>query len=52
MKANANLIEGKDYFIAKDGFIIFTKDYLKKRGFCCQNGCTHCPYREGANEKR
>ena len=21
-----------------------SKDFLLKRGFCCKNGCTNCPY--------
>jgi hypothetical protein len=23
---------------------VFTEKYLLKRGYCCQNGCRHCPY--------
>lgn len=26
------------------GFDIFTRQYLLDRGFCCQQGCRHCPY--------
>jgi len=38
------LIEGVDYTINSDGNLVFTAEYLKKRGYCCQNGCQNCPY--------
>ncbi len=28
----------------KKKLMVFTKDYLLKRGYCCQNGCLNCPY--------
>lgn len=34
----------EDYYIDDDGKLVFTEHYLKKRGYCCQNGCRHCPY--------
>jgi hypothetical protein len=37
------LIEGEDFYFEK-GLMVFTERYLLKRGFCCQNGCRHCPY--------
>lgn len=37
------LVEGIDFYI-EDGFWIFTALYHKKRGYCCKNGCRHCPY--------
>ena len=24
--------------------MILTSSYLKKRGHCCESGCTNCPY--------
>jgi hypothetical protein len=39
------LKEGKDFYI-ENGFFVFTEAYLKKRGYCCKNGCRHCPYRK------
>jgi hypothetical protein len=41
--ANEPLIEGVDYYI-ENGFWVFTAEYLKRRGYCCQSGCRHCPY--------
>lgn len=38
------LTEGKDYEITPEGWWVFTEAYLLKRGFCCFNGCKHCPY--------
>ena len=37
------LEEGKDYYIER-GSMVFTASYLKRRGYCCDNGCRHCPY--------
>ena len=25
---------------------VFTRQYLLRRGYCCGNGCRHCPYRD------
>jgi len=38
------LREGGDYYINKDGLFVFTKEYHLKRGYCCGNGCRHCPF--------
>lgn len=32
-----------DFYIEK-GLYVFTASYLKKRGYCCKNGCRHCPW--------
>lgn len=34
-----------DYY-KENGYIIFTKEYLLKRGYCCKNGCRNCPYKK------
>ncbi len=31
-------------FYVEDGNLVFTETYLKKRGYCCESGCRHCPY--------
>ncbi len=41
------LIENVDYYFDK-GLMVLTAHFLEKRGYCCQNGCRHCPY---SNEK-
>ena len=35
--------EGVDYYLEK-GNIVFTEEYHKKRGYCCESNCRHCPY--------
>jgi very-short-patch-repair endonuclease len=34
----------EDYYLTEDGRVVFTASYLRKRGYCCGNGCRHCPY--------
>lgn len=36
--------EGKDYYVNENGLVVFTAKYLLERGYCCGNGCKHCPY--------
>lgn len=31
------------------GYTVLTAAYLAERGYCCSNGCRHCPW-EGADE--
>ena len=38
------LSEEKDYYMSKEGYRIMTAQYLTNRGYCCGNGCRHCPY--------
>lgn len=33
-----------DYYFLPDGRMVFTEAYHRKRGYCCGNGCRHCPY--------
>ena len=37
-------MEKRDYYLSKEGYIIFTEEYHLKRGYCCKNSCKHCPY--------
>jgi hypothetical protein len=32
-----------DYYFDK-GLMVLTGAYLTRRGYCCGNGCRHCPY--------
>ncbi|MGY0040840.1 DUF5522 domain-containing protein [Pedobacter sp. NJ-S-72] len=25
--------------------MVFTEAYHRKRGYCCKNGCKHCPWK-------
>ena len=33
-----------EYYMNDKGFVVFTEQYLLDRGYCCGNGCLHCPY--------
>ncbi len=41
----AELQEGLDYYL-EHGLFVFTAAFLLKRGYCCDSGCRHCPYKE------
>lgn len=36
-----------DYYFNEDGLMVFTEAYHRKRGYCCKNGCKHCPWKYG-----
>jgi hypothetical protein len=40
---SSKFIEGVDYYY-ENGLMVLTAHFLLKRGFCCGNGCRHCPY--------
>lgn len=42
-KQNGDLIEGEDFYLEK-GLLVFTEKYHLNKGYCCGNGCRHCPY--------
>lgn len=29
--------------------MVLTAHFLLKRGYCCNSGCRHCPYKEGGS---
>ncbi|MCA1751806.1 MAG: DUF5522 domain-containing protein [Cryomorphaceae bacterium] len=37
-------LDSDDFYKTEEGYIVFTAKYLLRRGYCCQNGCKHCPY--------
>jgi len=37
-------LEPDDYYFNEQGLMVFTEKYHRKRGYCCKNGCKHCPY--------
>lgn len=37
-------VEGKDFYYNEQGYKVFTEKYHLDRGYCCGNGCRHCPY--------
>lgn len=34
-----------DDFYYENGLMVFTAAYHLKRGYCCNSGCRHCPFR-------
>jgi len=38
------LIEGVHYYFNEDGLVVLTEQYHIEKGYCCGNGCLHCPY--------
>jgi len=39
------LVENEDYYL-DDGLMVLTARYHLRRGYCCEQGCRHCPYTE------
>jgi Family of unknown function (DUF5522) len=37
------LVQGVDYYL-DGGKFVFTAAYHRKRGYCCNSKCRHCPY--------
>jgi uncharacterized protein DUF5522 len=37
------LAKGEDYYL-EGAAVVFTAAYHLRRGYCCGNGCRHCPY--------
>jgi len=45
--------EGVDFYYNEEGLMVLTEKYHLERGYCCGNGCRHCPYNyEGVPEPR
>ena len=47
---NCNVLAAEDFYIDERGFTVFTAAYHLKRGYCCNNQCRHCPWREPAKQ--
>jgi Family of unknown function (DUF5522) len=39
------------YADPKTGYSVFTAVALAERGYCCGNGCRHCPYPAGEQRR-
>jgi hypothetical protein len=43
--AGEQTIEDEDCY--QDGpYLVFTEAYHLKRGYCCNSGCRHCPWKD------
>ena len=40
----SRLIEGEDFYFNGQGLMVLTEKFHLRRGYCCGNGCKHCPY--------
>jgi hypothetical protein len=38
------LTEGKHFYYNEEGLVVLTAVYHLEKGYCCGNGCKHCPY--------
>jgi hypothetical protein len=47
--AEPHLRPGTDYYVDERGRWVFTAHYHLVRGYCCGNGCRHCPYQGDAS---
>lgn len=43
------LVEGEDY-VMEGPNLVFTAAYHLKRGYCCEQGCRNCPWRDSKND--
>jgi len=48
-KSEGNSAQQPDFYFNEQGLMVMTAQYHLKRGYCCKNGCKHCPY--GENKK-
>ena len=46
MRAETEPVEGEDFY-TEGAAVVFTARYHLRRGYCCGNGCRHCPYAGG-----
>ena len=38
------LVEGVDYYLDENGFVVLTERHHLNRGYCCGLSCKHCPF--------
>lgn len=36
--------EGEDFYYNEAGLMVLTAKYHLEKGYCCGNGCKHCPF--------
>jgi len=50
-ESSEKLKEGVDFYYDEKGLVVFTTDYLFRRGYCCESGCRNCPYGFGEKDR-
>ncbi|MDQ3805963.1 MAG: DUF5522 domain-containing protein [Acidobacteriota bacterium] len=48
-RENLTPVEGEDFY-REGAYVVFTARYHLRRGYCCESGCRHCPYRDAAGK--
>lgn len=43
--------EGVDFYY-ENGLMVLTGKFLLDRGYCCGNGCRHCPYPDSDAQRK
>ncbi|NBR37613.1 MAG: hypothetical protein EBT80_09775 [Chitinophagales bacterium] len=38
------MTEGTHFYYNEEGLVVLTEAYHLEKGYCCGNGCKHCPY--------
>lgn len=49
LEREASQAKEDNYVDPDTGYLVMTSFFLKNRGYCCDNGCRHCPYRGPKN---
>jgi 2-iminoacetate synthase ThiH len=49
LKTETAPVEGEDFY-REGAYVVFTARYHLRRGYCCESGCRHCPYRGAAED--
>lgn len=42
--SSESLQEGIDFYYNESGYMVLTEKYHLSKGYCCGNGCLHCPF--------
>lgn len=45
VKEFGNKMLPTDFYYNEAGYRVMTESYHTRRGYCCSNGCRHCPYK-------
>jgi len=50
MSAPPQPLQPGDFYYTPEGYLVFTEQYHRRRGYCCGSGCRHCPWRKPGKE--
>lgn len=46
-RVNPSFSEEEEYYLDPLGNMVMTEKFHRARGYCCGNGCRHCPWTHG-----